>query len=74
MIDTNRRGNITMWAWILSVAAHLILLAVFALVRFSLSSAGLSSAVGPAVTVAQVEQITKQGQKVSTESLRRQTR
>lgn len=60
MTDTNRRGSITMWAWILSVAAHIILLAVFALARFSMSSVGSSSAITPAVTVAQIEQITKQ--------------
>lgn len=60
MTNTNRRGSITMWAWILSVAAHLILLAVFALVRFSMSAGGPSFAATPAVTVAQIEQITKQ--------------
>jgi hypothetical protein len=49
-----------MWAWIFSVGAHLFLLAVFALVRFSMSAAGPSSAAAPAVTVAQMEQITKQ--------------
>jgi hypothetical protein len=49
-----------MWAWILSVAVHLVLLGVFALVKFSMSSAGTSSAVTPAVTVTQIEQITKQ--------------
>ena len=59
MTDKNRRGSITMWAWMLSVAVHLILLAVFALVRFSLVPDGPSFAVTPAVTVAQIEQIKK---------------
>lgn len=58
MTDRNRRGSITMWAWIFSVGAHLVLLAVFALTRFSLSAAGPSSAAAPAVTVAQMKQIT----------------
>jgi len=49
-----------MWAWILSVAAHLILLAVFARVRFSLVPDSPSFAATPAVTVAQIEKITKQ--------------
>ncbi len=60
MTDRSRRGSITMWAWILSVAVHLVLLGVFALVKFSMSATGTSFAVTPAVTVAQMEQITKQ--------------
>ncbi len=58
MTDRNRQGSITMWAWIFSVGAHLVLLSVFALTRFSMSAAGLSSAAAPAVTVAQMKQIT----------------
>ena len=60
MTDTNRRGSITMWAWIISVTAHILLLAVFAVVRFSMSNGGPSSAITPAVTVAQIEKITNQ--------------
>jgi len=60
MTDTNRRGSITMWAWISSVTAHILLLAVFAVARFSMSAGGQSSAITPAVTVAQIEEITNQ--------------
>jgi len=60
MTDTNRRGSITMWAWIVSVAAHILLLAVFAVARFSMSAPGPSSKITPAVTVAQIEQISNQ--------------
>ncbi len=60
MTDTNCRGSITMWAWTISVTAHILLLAVFALARFSMLHDGPSFAATPAVTVAQIEQITKQ--------------
>ena len=60
MTYTNRRGNITMWAWIVSVTAHILLLAVFAVARFSMSAGGQSSAITPAVTVAQIEKIANQ--------------
>ncbi|HIJ70526.1 MAG TPA: VWA domain-containing protein [Planctomycetes bacterium] len=49
-----------MWAWIFSVAAHLVLLAVFARVRFSLVPDAPSPATIPVVAVEQIEQIIKQ--------------
>jgi hypothetical protein len=62
MTDRNRRGSITMWAWILSTVAHLVLLAVFAMVHFSLSVPGPSSAPATVVTLAQIEQVTSRSE------------
>jgi Mg-chelatase subunit ChlD len=48
---------VTLWALLLSIALHLVLLAVFALVNFSQSSASASSAVTPRINLAQVRKM-----------------
>ena len=54
---SSRTGAVTLWALVLSVSLHLVLFSVFALVRFSTSSASASSAVAATLNLAQVKKI-----------------
>ena len=60
MADTSRRGSITIWAWLVSLGVHVVLLAVFAFIKFSQSADMSSVAVRPTVTIAQIEKFTQQ--------------
>lgn len=57
IFKSSRTGALTLWALLLSVSLHLVLFSVFALVRFSTSSALASSTVPATLNLAQVKKI-----------------
>ena len=57
MAKDGRKDSITVWAWSLSLAAHLALLAIFAVVRFSKPQQGPASQPGSIVTINQIKAI-----------------
>jgi hypothetical protein len=59
MKKTAPKGGITKWAWFLSIAIHLIALAIFAAVKFSKSPPHTSSADTPTVTIDQIKRLTQ---------------
>jgi Mg-chelatase subunit ChlD len=59
MVTTVRRGSITFWAWTASIALHLIVLTIFAVVRFSQSHTQSRDEVIPTAQVNWVKKITQ---------------
>jgi len=59
MKKTSPTGGITKWAWFLSIAIHLIALAIFAAVKFSKSPPHTSNADTPTVTINQIKNLTQ---------------
>lgn len=57
MVSTDRKGSITIWAWVLSIVFHTLLLALFALVGFSKSTGTFSPAPAPKISVNQIKQL-----------------
>ncbi len=56
------RGSVTMWAWAVSLGLHILLLAVFGVVRFSQSSDRSLPAEKPQVSVAQINKVIERAQ------------
>jgi len=54
---TGRGGSVTFWAWMASIAVHLIVLTVFGLVKFSKSKTQLRDVPIPTATVSQVKRL-----------------
>ena len=59
MRKNSPKDTITKWAWFLSIAIHLIALAIFAAVKFSKSPPHTSRADTPTVTINQIKRLTK---------------
>jgi hypothetical protein len=59
MKKTAPKGGIIKWAWFLSIAIHLIALAIFAAVKFSKSPPHTSNADTPTVTINQIKRLTQ---------------
>jgi hypothetical protein len=58
MISTVRKGSVALWAWVLSVVFHAILLALFAFLRFSGTHVASSPSVVPKVSVSHIKKLT----------------
>ncbi|MDH4241219.1 MAG: VWA domain-containing protein [Phycisphaerae bacterium] len=54
---TGRGGSVTFWAWMASIAVHLIVLAVFGLVKFPQSQTQLRDVPIPTATVSHVKKL-----------------
>lgn len=55
VVLTRQKGSVTLWAWIASVVVHLIVLAVFAVVRFSNAPATSAPGHTPTASVKQIK-------------------
>ena len=59
MVSADRKGSITIWAWVLSIVFHTILLALLALVGFSKPAKTSSPAPAAKISVNQIKQLTR---------------
>ena len=57
MVSADRKGSITIWAWVLSIVFHTILLALLALVEFSKPADTFPPAPAPKISVNQIRQL-----------------
>ncbi len=56
---TVKRGSITFWAWMVSIAVHLIVLTAFGFIKFSQRQAGARQRPVPTAKVSQIKKLTQ---------------
>jgi len=71
VLASERRGNRKIWAWVLSLTAHLVLFGVFASLKFSRSSAIASILPIPRVSISQLRMLNESSPVIPKPGIRR---